>query len=204
MYLSLARRRLTLAVALRVAPREVADLVGILEAWDVAAEIVWEACRKHRTTHQVTLHALTYRSLTALKREERDPRLTTALPAQYASRVIQRVSHQARMERRGLQAPYPPRSFDVDARCANLGDGGREIHITTLEARGTAGGNPRDRRLVLRLHHSNREEMAAVCQGRLLGATLVLPKKGQGQPYALLRIQPKGEDAEPLVPPAGA
>lgn len=202
MYLSLDRQRLTLAVPLRLGAREKERLLEILKAWEVACEIVWQAARKHKTTHQVRLHALTYNLLTSMRDGERDTRLSYPLPAQYASRAIQRVAHEARLDRRGLAAPYPPRSFDVDSRCANLGDGGREIHITTLGARGTVGGSPHDRRLAIGLHHSNEEEAAAVLNGRLMGATLVLPKKGS--PYALLRIDPRPKDARDLVPPGTA
>jgi len=161
----------------------------ILEAFTKADAILQDLSNKHRTSHQMALHALAYRSLTSIKLEDRHPSLSKPLPAQYAHRAIQRFAHQARARHANLPDPYPARSFDIDSRCADLRVADSTLAITTMASRGLVGGANRELRLPLSLRIPSKADRLALASGRLLGGTITVSLRGPAK--VTLRLQPE-------------
>jgi hypothetical protein len=180
--------KISITLDLLLAPLDAHVLREILVASAAAAEILRKISDKHRTTHQVALHHLAYRALTSLDPDIRHPSLPQPLPAQYAHRAIQRFAHQARALRAKQPDPYPPNSFDIDSRCADIRLADSALAITRLDARGCPPGFNRDIRHLIPYSVRSKSDDKLLRLGRLLGATISLDSQTHAQ--ASLRLEP--------------
>ena len=192
---------LTLRLGLQPDPDTLAALQALHEAYQDACQLIQDVALEHSTRDRSRLHVLLYRRLCPEPGPLAPPRAgqPQPLPAQYATLAIGRVIHQLRTRARSQANPYPPDSFDVDARTASLEPTQGLLRLAHLGSYGVRGQNAKLNRLTLPYLAPNLSilQRQVLHQGRFVAGFLLL----EAGPGGRVSLEARFDDAHlPMDP----
>ena len=165
----------TYRLKLRPEPEEQLRLEAILESFTRDCAHLHAVALKHGIWHPLRLQVLAYKEL-ATRPADQAP-----LPSQYIIRAIDRVAQQIRATKAKppRRNPFPPQSFDLDARCCSFDAPTLSLRIQSMESKGVEPWLARSFRLTLPLDFPDAATRESFSKERFLGGTLIVLTDGR-------------------------